>query len=78
MFLDDAEGPSTSGGGDGGQRVEMEELPTAVVTVLTKCYAPSCGEGGKCYTYGCPRGDGVSLKAKSLTFEPKLISRLTS
>ncbi|QRV73994.1 Rho1 guanine nucleotide exchange factor 1 [Ceratobasidium sp. AG-Ba] len=50
MFLDD------QGGSD--QRLEREELPTGVITLLTSCYSPSCADGlpGKCYAYGCPRG----------------------
>lgn len=32
-----------------------EELPTSVVTILARCYSPSCGEGPQCYAYGCPR-----------------------
>jgi hypothetical protein len=47
MFLDDLEGPSDSA-------PVREELPTAVVTMLTKCYSPSCGEGLPCYSYSCP------------------------
>ncbi|KAF9454366.1 Dbl homology domain-containing protein [Macrolepiota fuliginosa MF-IS2] len=46
MFLDDSQDPS-----------ERAEIPTGVVTVLTKCYSPSCGEfdDGHCYSYSCPR-----------------------
>ncbi|KAF8661267.1 hypothetical protein AX16_001369 [Volvariella volvacea WC 439] len=53
MFLDDpenADGP-----------VEREELPTGVITVLTRCYSASCGEGVACYAYDCPR-KGNSIK----------------
>ncbi|KNZ75187.1 Rho1 guanine nucleotide exchange factor 1 [Termitomyces sp. J132] len=32
-----------------------EELPTGVVTMLTRCYSPSCAEGVPCYSYTCPR-----------------------
>ncbi|KAJ7173704.1 CNH domain-containing protein [Mycena filopes] len=48
MFLDDQEGPSDAA-------PEREELPTGVVTMLTKCYSPSCGDETPCYSYGCPR-----------------------
>ncbi|KAG9075486.1 hypothetical protein FS749_012835, partial [Ceratobasidium sp. UAMH 11750] len=53
MFLDDQ---GQGGGSD--QRLEREELPTGVITLLTSCYSPSCSDGlpGKCYAYGCPRG----------------------
>ncbi|KAF4610695.1 hypothetical protein D9613_007108 [Agrocybe pediades] len=47
MFLDDQQGGSDS-------PIERAELPTGVVTILTKCYSASC-EDGRCYTYGCPR-----------------------
>ncbi|KAJ7594214.1 CNH domain-containing protein [Mycena floridula] len=44
MFLDDAEGSI------------QEELPTGVVTMLTKCYVPSCGaDENPCYSFTCPR-----------------------
>lgn len=50
MFLDDQDGPSDS-------TPMREELPTGVITVLTKCYSPSCGEGLVCYTPRCPRNN---------------------
>ncbi|KAG5643359.1 hypothetical protein DXG03_001041 [Asterophora parasitica] len=51
MFLDDEEG---------GSNAPREALPTSVVTILTRCYSPSCGEGPECYAYGCPRkGDSL-------------------
>ncbi|KAJ6477474.1 CNH domain-containing protein [Mycena vulgaris] len=56
MFLDDLEGASDSA-------PDREELPTAVVTMLTKCYSPSCGEGIPCYSYSCP------LKGNSIIFQ---------
>ncbi|PFH50303.1 hypothetical protein AMATHDRAFT_145543 [Amanita thiersii Skay4041] len=46
MFMDDQEGDDAP--------IEREELPTGVVTYLTKCYSPDCG-GASCYSYGCPR-----------------------
>jgi len=50
MFLDDQEGPSENMG------VMREELPTGVVTAMTQCYAPGCGEEGTvCYSPRCPR-----------------------
>jgi len=48
MFLDDAEGGSEA-------IMEREELPTGVITMFTRCYSPSCGEGIPCYSYTCPR-----------------------
>ncbi|OCH96297.1 Dbl domain-containing protein [Obba rivulosa] len=48
MFLDDQEGGSDA-------RIEREELPTAVVTLLTRCYSPSCDDETPCYSYACPR-----------------------
>nr|GAT55060.1 predicted protein [Mycena chlorophos] len=56
MFLDDLDGPSDSA-------LDREELPTAVVTMLTKCYSPSCGEGLPCYSFSCPtRGNSIILQ----------------
>ena len=48
MFLDDQEGGSDA-------TREREELPTGVITMLTRCYSPSCGEGTSCYAFSCPR-----------------------
>ena len=48
MFLDDQEGGSDA-------IPEREELPTGVITMLTRCYSPSCGDGIPCYAYACPR-----------------------
>ncbi|KZT00585.1 Dbl domain-containing protein [Laetiporus sulphureus 93-53] len=48
MFLDDQEGASDA-------RIEREELPTAVITLLTRCYSPSCYDETPCYSYACPK-----------------------
>ncbi|KAJ7780269.1 CNH domain-containing protein [Mycena maculata] len=56
MFLDDAEGASDA-------PPEREELPTGVVTMLTKCYSPSCGDEMQCYSYGCPRKGNAFVMA---------------
>ena len=60
MFLDDQEGGSDA-------ILEREELPTGVITMLTRCYSPSCGDGTPCYAYSCPR------KARLRGFELNLI-----
>jgi len=56
MFLDDNPGV---GGNNEQYRMDREELPTGVVTVLTKCYSPSCQDGSPCYSYSCPRRASV-------------------
>lgn len=48
MFLDDQEGGNDT-------HPEREELPTGVITVLTKCYSASCTDEDPCYAYACPR-----------------------
>lgn len=63
MFLDDQES-GTSG------LIEPEELPTGVVTMMTRCYSPSCADGGPCYAYICPR-KGNSL-IDSTTSPPEI------
>lgn len=57
MFLDDPQDDS-----------ERTEIPTGVVTVLSKCYSPSCGEfdDSYCYSYSCPRR--VSIHLSFVTF----------
>ena len=47
MFMDDQEGPSD-------EPIERAELPTGVMTILTKCYSAGC-DGAGCYSYACPR-----------------------
>ncbi|KZP01565.1 Dbl-like domain-containing protein [Calocera viscosa TUFC12733] len=61
MFLDDFEGGSAAPMG------EREELPTAVVTPFTRCYSPTCGDGGPCYAYGCPRRNFMGQEADADT-----------
>lgn len=56
MFLDDNPG---SEGATEQYRMEREELPTGVITLLTKCYAPSCQDGSPCYSYSCPRRESA-------------------
>lgn len=48
MFLDDQEGSADA-------PRDREELPTSVITVLTRCYSPSCSEAQPCYSFACPR-----------------------
>lgn len=54
MFLDDQEGVSN-------EAQPQEELPTAVITILTKCYSLSCSEGLPCYSPRCPRRAAVCI-----------------
>ena len=58
MFLDDNPGVGSNGEQYRGDR---EELPTGVITLLTKCYSPSCQDGNPCYSYSCPRRASVRL-----------------
>ena len=44
MFMDDQQ-----------SNAPREALPTSVVTIMAKCYSPSCGEDTPCYCYSCPR-----------------------
>ncbi|KAG8878034.1 hypothetical protein FRB97_002821 [Tulasnella sp. 331] len=84
MFLDDdssagvGEGGSL-GGGDLGLADGLQELPTGVITLLTKCYAPSCGpDSGTCYSYGCPRRGQATpalLATPSVVAEPMKVKR---
>ncbi|KAG6812340.1 hypothetical protein H0H92_003329 [Tricholoma furcatifolium] len=53
-----------------------EALPTSVVTLMARCYSPSCGEGPECYAYGCPRkGDSVRKLLSSNMEAPSPITR---
>jgi RHO1 GDP-GTP exchange protein 1/2 len=59
MFLDDQEGSADA-------PRDREELPTSVITVLTRCYAPSCSDISPCYSFACPRRARVCLIRCSL------------
>lgn len=48
-----------SEGGDA--PIEGGELPTGIVTYMTRCYALDCG-GASCYSYSCPRKSGLFLQ----------------
>jgi hypothetical protein len=67
MFYDEQDGGSDA-------IFEKEELPTGVVTMLTRCYSPSCAdsgpEGPPCYSYSCPKrvSREFLLSDRSLSF----------
>ncbi|KAF8075167.1 CNH domain-containing protein [Lyophyllum atratum] len=67
-FLSDIDGAS-----DGPP--EQEELPTGVVTMLTRCYAPSCGDGSPCYAYLCPRRGNSIMGPVSSPEETLVVSK---
>ena len=70
MFLDEGDDNDGGGNSDAGGipgerrsdvgRMDREELPTGVITLLTRCYSPSCTEAMSCYSYSCPRRASVS------------------
>ena len=64
MFLDDQEGGSEA-------VPEREELPTGVITVLTRCYSTTCGEGEPCYSFACPRKTTATLPLAPAPEAPK-------
>jgi hypothetical protein len=51
MFLDDQDATNLP---------ERSELPTGVITFLTKCYVSSCLDETPCYSYACPKRKSVS------------------
>ena len=69
MFLDEGDDNDGGGNSDAGGipgerrsdvgRMDREELPTGVITLLTRCYSPSCTEAMSCYSYSCPRRASV-------------------
>lgn len=67
MFLDDQEGASSSAGPGVG-----EELPTGVVTMLTKCYVATCVDEAPCYSYSCPRRGNSILGPAQIPAEQPL------
>ena len=68
MFLGDQDGGSDT-------RIEMEELPTGVVTYLTKCYTPCCVDGHPCYAFSCPRRVST-VPNQAMAWFSKTISRV--
>ncbi|KAL0953934.1 hypothetical protein HGRIS_005098 [Hohenbuehelia grisea] len=83
MFMDDHDGGD--GGNDGRgessrdgrtySEAERAELPTGVITVLTKCYAPNCGEGAVCYSWSCPRKGKFVVEAPDAEELPITVAR---
>ncbi|KIJ21088.1 hypothetical protein PAXINDRAFT_96028, partial [Paxillus involutus ATCC 200175] len=65
MFLDDLEGDSES-------HREREELPTAITTMLTKCYVSSCSEDDPCSSCACPRRRITLVADISSISEPEI------
>ncbi|KAJ3993116.1 Dbl homology domain-containing protein, partial [Lentinula boryana] len=60
MFLDDLDGGAGSSSAQPSSPSELTELPTGIITALTKCYSPDCVEGMTCYSPRCPRkGDSI-------------------
>ncbi|KAJ3915019.1 CNH domain-containing protein [Lentinula edodes] len=60
MFLDDLDGGAGSSSAQPSSPSELTELPTGIITALTKCYSPDCMEGMTCYSPRCPRkGDSI-------------------
>ena len=87
MFLD--EGDDNDGGGNSDAagipgerrsdvgRMDREELPTGVITLLTRCYSPSCTEAMSCYSYSCPRRASVGALIELWSVTYRLIRSLS-
>lgn len=71
MFWDDQEGGSD-------MRMEREELPTAVITLLTRCYASSCDDENPCYSFTCPRRVSSLGYAHASPSDPELSREVRS
>jgi len=58
-----ANGNGGSGGGTGlrPSPIERTELPTGIMTFLTKCYSPLCDGTMGCYANDCPRRVSVFI-----------------
>ncbi|EDR06179.1 uncharacterized protein LACBIDRAFT_300387 [Laccaria bicolor S238N-H82] len=59
-----------------GKKLESKHLqrPSGVITILTRCYFPSCEAEGRCYAPRCPRKDLAQLSndsAESDAVEPE-------
>ncbi|OCH96244.1 hypothetical protein OBBRIDRAFT_228749 [Obba rivulosa] len=67
MFADD---PRYSSNGDG----ESPGIPTAIITPLTRCYAPSCNDMTWCYSCTCPRRQSLPLHASPVQQDKTLMS----
>ncbi|KAG2045593.1 hypothetical protein BDR06DRAFT_978096, partial [Suillus hirtellus] len=61
-------------GGQGNSEAhrEREELPTAVITSLTRCYASSCSEDDPCYSFACPRRQAGRIVDLDPVAEPEV------
>ncbi|KAJ7468566.1 hypothetical protein FB451DRAFT_375542 [Mycena latifolia] len=54
------------------------ELPTAVVTMLTRCYSPSCGEDVPCYAYSCPNKGVFQMLGLSEALQMNAVDTIVS
>ncbi|KAF8054772.1 hypothetical protein FPV67DRAFT_1549364 [Lyophyllum atratum] len=59
---------------DDGSNPPREALPTSVVTILARCYSPSCGEGPECYASRCPQKHGPNINSHKIDADPDVIS----
>ena len=65
MFLDDPEN----------NLAERAELPSGVVTMLTKCYSVTCGEEGMaCYSQSCPSRVSTIYNPNLLALELSILT----
>ncbi|KAF9038576.1 CNH domain-containing protein [Panaeolus papilionaceus] len=55
--------------------LEQEELPTGVITMMTRCYSPSCGEGTPCYSFSCPRKGNFDLGLPPIASDTFIVSK---
>ncbi|KAI0292306.1 Dbl-like domain-containing protein [Russula brevipes] len=67
MFLDDQEGSADA-------PRDRAELPTSVITVLTRCYSPSCSDALPCYSFACPRRPRAEMVVVEETPAPVPVS----
>jgi hypothetical protein len=65
-FLDDMDGGSEAGMG------YLEELPSGVILLMTKCYSPGCSDEDPCYASTCPRKVGCCFERRELGLTPWL------
>ncbi|KAF8329377.1 Dbl-like domain-containing protein [Cantharellus anzutake] len=68
MFLDEPNDDNSVGLGG---ITERDELPTGVITSLTRCYTVDCIDyEGPCYSYSCPKRNVRKPVGLSIDFEP--------
>lgn len=79
MFSDDSALSETTNSGGFALTTAELPLPTAVVTMLTRCYVPTCVDDKPCYAWDCPkRGQSLHRMLASFSSPSSRLNNINS